>query len=1006
MLQYGKIQNLFSEAICSNTPTPSQIDQAFICWVKLSPNPKDKWYFRCSDSHSSRGVLVSAINHKTGEQFSQPIWEGQQQVSLTDEQRCFLAANRLAAERAEYNRASKRKSLDHIWEARDLGWQPNFGYFEQKKIIERDLFGLDYKFIYYGGTVAFVLFIHKAGQRQAVQLYYYCLKEKKWIKRFRNALKGGVVCQKLAPAPQTIFIVEGLATWIGFKKLHAQRVNKLAYHVYYALSSGRLSETVRLVRDIHGSSIKIVIIGDYDGGLDAPSFQQTAIATVEARGKLFMPAIEGEAKIDFWDRFSSSDDTLVEYEWDSTKLFQYVEKPMVARMIEHNRLKRFGVDNDCATLEAEDIKPDQVVESLEEILNDDFQGIKVMRLPMGSGKTRHVIKPAIARAAGVSVVVTPTRGLTLSCANVLDTGHYKKDLDRFTGIYWENTISICVNSIVNGHYYEILANTKLSVLEEFSQILKSIFFGTVRTPEKEKTLETIKSLIRAREVYISDADFDSTAVKFLQDLGIPFKIYGLSPEKPSSLAGCTYTIKNARVIDRRTKRDLAFSRVIELLQKGENVHVCSDARSNCNLLERAVRKKGITDIININGQNVNTAENQAFLENINTVKLPRLLITSPAISSGISIEQNHFTKGVVINLDYTLLPQEMRQMMHRCRPLRDFEIFWCCRLGNSDRVLLENKSLASAFEGLSAHQGDNILCNTDYMKLALAMRSTRIKKMRNWVGWFLGEAKQDGIKVIYEDPFDPLDDPDRHKEKVKTIRESLTTHRSDIKECAQAEATLNDEIIEKAETFDSDREYERFKHRAQGRKDYARLAKYRAQKALKTQDVSSKEVNFIERGGFVAIQNLCFLFKRQTEIEARELDVSRRTQGRESLVDTKWRESRCLIMNTLEKHLNLTSPEMAAWTPRETYLIAEELRRHRIVMDYIKVGLGLDINAQASRLVHNVIRKMLKIDIKAAPSERSFSIKNWQLSFSCYCKFAGTPLYSIESEFQQLNEAA
>ncbi len=79
-----------------------------------------------------------------------------------------------------------------------------------------------------------------------------------------------------------------------------------------------------------------------------------------------------------------------------------------------------------------------------------------------------------------------------------------------------SSLAITINSIINQKYKNTLWFSKSLFIDEYTQVLRSITSGWLRTHSRHKTEQKLAELInQANFTYLADADFNQVALQFI-----------------------------------------------------------------------------------------------------------------------------------------------------------------------------------------------------------------------------------------------------------------------------------------------------------------------------------------------------------------------------------------------------------------------------------------------------------------------------------------------------------
>ena len=290
-------------------------------------------------------------------------------------------------------------------------------------------------------------------------------------------------------------------------------------------------------------------------------------------------------------------------------------------------------------------------------------GVIILKWPHATGKTKNVGRPAAQECAGRFLAVCHRISLTKQLSQVLEVAHYQDKSPKGLGL------ATCVNSIGVDKLAPWTGRVDTLFIDELSQVLRHLFSKAVSDKTRPHVFGQLVDIVRrARLVICADADMNDLAVEFLEYCrpGEKFTISEIRKNHHDLQVTWDFG-KNAVVA--------AMGLVLNSLGLGKKVIVMTDSVPKARLMaELAKREQPEKRVLLIVADNKGDIEQQAFLEDPELMCLSYdLVVHSPAISSGVSIEVEHFEIGV--GLFYgTSLPSDALQMMRRARRLKNWHI--------------------------------------------------------------------------------------------------------------------------------------------------------------------------------------------------------------------------------------------------------------------------------------------------------------------------------------------
>jgi hypothetical protein len=308
-------------------------------------------------------------------------------------------------------------------------------------------------------------------------------------------------------------------------------------------------------------------------------------------------------------------------------------------------------------------------------------GIIIVRAPMASGKTQRLIKPLMWEADRAAYfahrvsLIGSAHGMLTSVKTGTDeelVPHWQREIfhyherEAFQIMNVQKMVS-CINSINKEAFSGCLGSLDLLAIDEASQTIKSITNGgTMARPLT--VYNRLKSVAaKARQVLLLDADANDSLVMWAEQLrelrgdGLPITVIELKTD-------CSHlSVLHGEL-------NAVYADIVAKVGEGNRCLVATDSADEGERLARALQEQ----YPNLRGLYVSqdTKTHDEAVERFNNnpddeIRRYDWLIYSPAISSGVSIHQNH------MDLHYGLFrgvvsPSDAVQMLRRDRTARQF----------------------------------------------------------------------------------------------------------------------------------------------------------------------------------------------------------------------------------------------------------------------------------------------------------------------------------------------
>ena len=290
-------------------------------------------------------------------------------------------------------------------------------------------------------------------------------------------------------------------------------------------------------------------------------------------------------------------------------------------------------------------------------------GVFVVKAPHAAGKTQLIGKPAAQECGGKFLAVCHRVSLTKELSRRLGVAHYQDKNLQGDGL------AVCVNSIVVDKLNPWCSKVDTVFVDELSQVLRHVADGSVSEKARAEVFHRLVQLVRsARLVIAADADMNDMAVAFLEFCRPGERFTILETQKDHGNLSVDWDYGGGAVTG-------AMSLAMNNLSLGQRIIVATDSVKKARLLVELVRSE-LPDkkVLLIDADHKGNTEQAAFLSDPNgqTVGYD-LVVHSPAISSGVSIEVEHFDMGVGLFFG-TILPSDALQMMRRARRLTRWHV--------------------------------------------------------------------------------------------------------------------------------------------------------------------------------------------------------------------------------------------------------------------------------------------------------------------------------------------
>lgn len=313
------------------------------------------------------------------------------------------------------------------------------------------------------------------------------------------------------------------------------------------------------------------------------------------------------------------------------------------------------------------------VTSLDEIDIAELMGVVCVKAPIASGKTQILGGPFVAmakKAGGGVMAIAPRVSLIDELAHRLDLPHYQSETIQ-DEIKEAGGVAVCVPSIIRHDIERLMPTPRFVFIDEVAQVLQFLAedkFCRSGGGTNYDVYERLQEIVRQAEtVVVADAGLDMRTILYLEQCrpNERFKVIEMKAT-PSGKKAVVYA-ERAAVLTEIT---------IELAAGGKVWLACEGANKAVALAASYAKRE--FKVICICAETKLNAEQRAFLQNADVQsRLYDIVIASPAISSGLSIEHKgdpHFTLGAYIGAGTVTRPEDAKQQLGRVRYLTRFAI--------------------------------------------------------------------------------------------------------------------------------------------------------------------------------------------------------------------------------------------------------------------------------------------------------------------------------------------
>lgn len=386
---------------------------------------------------------------------------------------------------------------------------------------------------------------------------------------------------------------------------------------------------------------------------------------------------------------------------------------------------------------------------------DAESGVFGVQSTHGTGKTSVIAKGCLETALKNDqkvLYICHRTSLTRDASTVLNIYNYQ-DIRFEDQLKDKNSLSICVNSLINSKYSSLVNKADLVIIDETSQVYRHVAWGSVKDDLRALTYKKLQAVIgNAKKVLAMDADLDDLTIEQLK------------------LARPENEILNVSINQHRhgTKQKLRLhidesktvQKIKDGLDTGTKTFFMSDNKKKVNQLGLMGEQDGYRCAY-ITSDNTKDFGNQSLIKDING-SLKKLSLDmfggSPTLSSGFSITYPYFEKHYGLYYGQ-LTPKDFWQQMRRDRTAKVYDIYISAkqqRYETDPAVIKRELDAANTHQRKLLKLGEQTdYVHTDFDNLRVNCLVSDNLARNDYANQFLRLAELDGIEIEYvEDNWD------------------------------------------------------------------------------------------------------------------------------------------------------------------------------------------------------------------------------------------------------------
>lgn len=410
-----------------------------------------------------------------------------------------------------------------------------------------------------------------------------------------------------------------------------------------------------------------------------------------------------------------------------------------------------------------------------------YKGVYIIQAPTGSGKTQRVGFPFRRWCYShrhTFLSIAHLRSLIREMSERLKTDHYedekqavKKAIKQGRFNQWQSSqdaLSVCLPSINYEHFKNFIRRNRYVFIDEISQVLEAFTTDDMFHHTDARMVHDLlcEIVAKAECLIVADANINERTLEFIERCR-PNEKFNFIQIKPKDEGKKAY-IHN-------TEAELFKHILSRIMVDDQNIWITCDTKEKVTELSRALSHYDHIKHLAITGPNQGMKDQAAFLSNPGEEsKKYNVVIASSVISSGLSIEHDHFDMVAGFFFGGTIKPTDAYQMIGRVRRCKEFHLF----LNQKQKTEIKASRLLLGKQQASVLEDGKEAEITEFSKLRSRMVENRYKAISNFANgliWVLNSKCFDICR--YESSMDDYESLVEHKENLKQIKEDLNEER-------------------------------------------------------------------------------------------------------------------------------------------------------------------------------------------------------------------------------------
>jgi Domain of unknown function (DUF3854) len=313
------------------------------------------------------------------------------------------------------------------------------------------------------------------------------------------------------------------------------------------------------------------------------------------------------------------------------------------------------------------------------------EGLVAIASAKGTGKTKLIAE--LVKESDKTLAALHRIALAKNLSNRLRLD-YRGDLDKVNGEFINGSaytlrIGFCVDSLLTIDPSKFVGCEL--ILDEVVQVIRHLLTSSTcaKDGKRPALLARLRELIQgAKRIIVADADLDNATLSYLHDLrGESSPVFLIQNDQPPQ----GYPVRFIHSSDRSViTQDLLKD--IEGLELGKVIFVTTDSRGTSKQIARLIAQcHADKRVLLLNAETSGGEAERRFMLNPDAILSQGeydIIICSPSMATGVSIEAQAITKVYGIFIGCSSTDADMAQALGRVRdPIE--RIIWCARRGSN-----------------------------------------------------------------------------------------------------------------------------------------------------------------------------------------------------------------------------------------------------------------------------------------------------------------------------------